>query len=157
MYAAYGRNTQNSVDRRMAEANLARRIQAEEARLQAERLEAAEAAVIRQTKALEIATCALSELMHSPAPVKRVFTYREIERRACDLFGLKPSEIKSQRRNRRVVLARQFVMYWSVRLTKLSLRKIGQFMNRDHATVLHGKETYVSKRKAMKRTLRRAR
>lgn len=85
-------------------------------------------------------------------------TYREIERRACRLFDTKPSEIHSDRRNREIVFARQFVMYWAARLTKLSLPQVGRLMGgKDHTTILHGKDKYVEKRARMGRYLRAAR
>ena len=85
-------------------------------------------------------------------------TYKAIEARACRLFHVKPSEIRSNRRHRGIVFARQFVMYWSVRLTKLSLPQIGRLMGgRDHTTILHGKIVYPEKRAKMGRNLRRVR
>ncbi|MBZ9873100.1 hypothetical protein LB542_19825 [Mesorhizobium sp. BR1-1-9] len=84
--------------------------------------------------------------------------YRDIEARACRLFKVRPSEIRSNRRNREIVFARQFVMYWTVRLTKLSLPAIGRLMGgRDHTTCLHGKREYPAKRAKMGRHLRAAR
>lgn len=85
-------------------------------------------------------------------------TYREIERRACVLFATTPREIHSDRRNREIVFARQFVMYWASRLTKLSLPQIGRLIGgKDHTTVLAGKRAYVVKRGRMNRHLRAAR
>jgi chromosomal replication initiation ATPase DnaA len=85
-------------------------------------------------------------------------TFREIELRACRLFNAKPSEIHSRRRHSEIVFVRQFVMYWARRLTPLSLPQIGRLLGgRDHTTVLHGCERYVSKRAAQGRTLRPAR
>lgn len=136
MFAAYGRNT---------EAGIKRRTMAPVPKPEAAKLEA---------DILEFKPTRPPTSFHG----KRFrFTLDEIERRACQLFGVTRLELHSKRRNRHVVFARQFVMYWSVRLTKLTLPQIGAVMGRDHTTVLHGKDAYVSKRKAMKRTLRRAR
>lgn len=85
-------------------------------------------------------------------------TVAEIERRACDLFGLSRQELHGNRRSRNVVFARQFVMYWAARLTPLSTPQIGRLLGgRDHTTVLHGKTAYANKRAAMGRHLRRVR
>jgi chromosomal replication initiation ATPase DnaA len=85
-------------------------------------------------------------------------TYASLEARACRVFHVKPSQIRSNRRHREIVFARQFVMYWAVRLTKLSLPQIGRLMGgRDHTTVLHGKSIYPEKRAKMGRNLRSAR
>ena len=87
------------------------------------------------------------------------FRYRpsivEIERRACRVFGVTRMELHSDRRFRSLVLAKQFVMYWAVRLTPLSLPQIGRLVGgKDHTTVIHGKRLYPQKRAEMGRYLR---
>ena len=83
-------------------------------------------------------------------------TYSEIERRACSLFKVTKAEIRSNRRNRNVVFVRQFIAYWSTRLTNLSLPQIGRLMGgKDHTTILHGRNAYPVKRERMGRYLRR--
>lgn len=94
---------------------------------------------------------------HAPIRRRRRFTYAEIEARACLLFNCREVDIRGDRRSADVVLARQFVMYWSARLTSLSSAAIGRLMGRDHTTVLHGKRIYVEKRAVMGRSLRVAR
>lgn len=85
-------------------------------------------------------------------------TYREIERRACLLFHVKPSEVRSNRRAQSIVFVRQFIAYWACRLTPLSLPQIGRLMGgRDHTTCLHHKRKYPDKRAKMGRYLRPAR
>lgn len=90
------------------------------------------------------------------------FRYRpsiaEIERRACRVFGVTRSELHSNRRFRSIVIAKQFVMYWAVRLTPLSLPQIGRLMGGfDHTTVVHGSNIYPQKRAKMGRCLRAVR
>ena len=71
------------------------------------------------------------------------------------LFRVTRSELNSNRRNRELVFARQFIMYWACRLTHLSLPQIGKLMGgRDHTTAMHGRNTYPVKRAKMGRTLR---
>jgi chromosomal replication initiator protein len=54
-------------------------------------------------------------------------------------FGLKVSELKSQSRERSVVLARDVAMYLARQATNKTLIEIGSFFGgRDHSTVLHG-------------------
>jgi chromosomal replication initiation ATPase DnaA len=86
-------------------------------------------------------------------------THHEIERRACKLFRVTPAEIRANRRHRDIIFARQFIMYWTARLTPLSTPAIGRLIGgRDHTTILSGKRAYVHKRKFFhKRTLREAR
>lgn len=91
-----------------------------------------------------------------PGPTYR-HCYASIEERACKVFKVTRNELRSDRRNAHVVLARQFVMYWVCRLTELSLPQTGRFMNRDHTSILSGKRAYVRKRAKMGRYLREAR
>jgi chromosomal replication initiation ATPase DnaA len=84
--------------------------------------------------------------------------FQRIEARACKVFKIRPVALKSNRRNQEIVLARQFVMYWALRLTSLSTVQVGRLMGgRDHTTVLHGKKEYQRKRAKMGRTLRSVR
>lgn len=116
------------------------------------RLASAELAVVR-------AKAQVSEAKKQFVLKKRLrFYHSEIERRACRAFGVTRSELQSPRRHKSIVFARQFVMYWSVRLTSHSYPQIGRLIGgRDHTTVIHGCRTYEKKRKAMGRTLRAAR
>lgn len=85
--------------------------------------------------------------------------FARIEALACRVFDLKPGHLKGHRRNVRIVLARQFVMYWTSRLRPdLSLPAIGRILGgRDHTTIMHGNRAYVVKRAKMGRTLKEAR
>jgi chromosomal replication initiation ATPase DnaA len=83
--------------------------------------------------------------------------FRRIEERACATFNLLRHELYSERRNHEVVLARQFIAYWAVRLTKLSYPELGRRMGKDHTTVLVSVPAYIAKRAKMGRTLRRVR
>ncbi len=84
--------------------------------------------------------------------------YARIERRICSVFHVTPKEIRSHRRNKEIMLARQAVMYWVVRLTGYSYPKIGKIMGeRDHTSIMHGVTAYRQKRKKMGRYLRKAR
>lgn len=88
----------------------------------------------------------------------RTRSVREIELIACRVFKVTSTALRSDRRDRRLVMARQFVMYWACRLTPLSLPTIGKLLgNRDHTTILHGKDAYVKKRASMGRFLKSAR
>jgi len=79
----------------------------------------------------------------------------DIEVRICQALKIRRDEIHSDRRTRRVVLARHAIMYWACRLTLMSLPEIGRRMgNKDHTTILHARDTYPSKRAAQGRHLR---
>lgn len=76
--------------------------------------------------------------------------------RACRVFRVSKVELKSARRSQFLVLARQFVMYWTCRLTMLSLPMIGKRLgDKDHTTVMHGRDSYPIKRVRDGRTLRK--
>lgn len=65
-----------------------------------------------------------------------------IQKIVCDHFNISVERISSKTRKRDVVQARQLAMYFSKKLTKLSLASIGmQCGNKDHATVLHACRT----------------
>jgi chromosomal replication initiation ATPase DnaA len=81
--------------------------------------------------------------------------FRTIEERAMRVFKISRQMLYSNRRYKEIVLARQFIMYWAVRRTTLSLPQIGRLMGgRDHTTVIHGREIYPVKRETMGRYLR---
>lgn len=153
--ASFGRHDMRSTDLRARQ----RRIQAAPLQvIRAEILATAETKVLAAEKVLQVAKAELAEAQEIVYRKRLRFYHSEIEKRACRLFGVTRSQINSNRRHKSLVFARQFVMYWTSRLTEHSYPVIGRLMGgRDHTTVLHGKNTYVDKRKAMGRHLRRAR
>ncbi len=150
MYLAAYRRTEAGVYQRTAAQRMeAHRIRMEE-RMRQEQILAEKLAEAERQRQEKLAARAAGPFKH---------TFREIERRACKLFRVTPSELRSGRRHKEIVFARQFVMYWATRLTPLSLPAIGRLMGgRDHTTCLSGKRAYVHKRKFFhKRHLREAR
>jgi hypothetical protein len=81
-------------------------------------------------------------------------SFATIERRICQALRVSRLEIRSNRRTKEIAFARQAVMYWAVRMTGLSLPEIGRLMGKDHTSVLHGRDVYPAKRKAMGRYVR---
>ncbi|MBL8669480.1 MAG: chromosomal replication initiator protein DnaA [Alphaproteobacteria bacterium] len=68
----------------------------------------------------------------------RRVTVDEIQKRVAEYFGIKLTEMKSERRARAVARPRQVAMYLAKQLTQRSLPDIGrQFGGRDHTTVMH--------------------
>lgn len=101
---------------------------------------------------------ALEELANLNRHSKPKHTFADIEARALKVFRLRRKDIRGDRRQRELVLARQFIMYWTARLTEMSYPMIGRLMGgKDHTTILHGKDAYARKRAAMGRNLRKAR
>jgi chromosomal replication initiator protein len=75
---------------------------------------------------------------HLPGGGERRITVDEIQKAAAEHFGLKQSDLISERRTRSVARPRQAAMWLAKKLTTRSLPDIGRrFGDRDHTTVLH--------------------
>jgi len=69
---------------------------------------------------------------------EKIITIDQIQRRVCDFFGLKMSDIKAKNRTKAIAFPRQVAMYLSRQMTHSSLSEIGRaFGGKDHTTVLH--------------------
>ena len=69
---------------------------------------------------------------------EKIITIDQIQRRVCDFFGLKMSDLKAKNRTRAIAFPRQVAMYLARQLTHSSLSEIGRaFGGKDHTTVLH--------------------
>ena len=69
---------------------------------------------------------------------QRRVTIDEIQRRVCEHYRIRQSEMGSARRAREVARPRQIAMYIAKQLTQRSLPEIGRrFGGRDHTTVIH--------------------
>ena len=56
----------------------------------------------------------------------------------CNYRGVLPQQIKSPQQVRFIAYARQEIMYLAKRIADLSYPQIGDFLNRDHTTIMHG-------------------
>lgn len=136
-----------------------RRQRAEEARKQealdrVRRMENHQMAIRAAGDAIRAANAVLAKQRtgYSPISIERIM---RLIARACKV---QPAEIRSQTRNRDVVFARQAVIYWAYRRTRLSMPEIGRALGgRDHTTILHGTRAYPKKRAEMGRHLGPAR
>jgi chromosomal replication initiator protein len=69
-------------------------------------------------------------------------TIEEIQRQVCAYFQIPENLIRDKTRKQEIVLARHIAMYLAKKLTKSSLKTIGQhFGGRDHSTVIHACES----------------
>lgn len=59
--------------------------------------------------------------------------------------GTPVNEMKSDRKDRDVVLSRYILIHLACIFTKLSTVKIGKFLNRDHTTIMHGRDRIRTK------------
>ena len=69
---------------------------------------------------------------------EKIISIDQIQRKVCDFFGIKMSDLKAQNRTKAVAFPRQIAMYLSRQLTHASLSEVGRaFGGKDHTTVLH--------------------
>ena len=84
---------------------------------------------------VDLAQEVLSELWGEE---EKVVTVEQIQRKVCDFFNLKLTDLKAKNRTKAVAFPRQVAMYLARKLTHASLAEIGRaFGGKDHTTVLH--------------------
>lgn len=59
----------------------------------------------------------------------------------CRFFSTEPEQMRSKIRRRELVLTRNYIAYFARKNTSLTLREIGNCINRDHADVMHAIRT----------------
>lgn len=72
---------------------------------------------------------------------EKEITIDDIQKQVCNHFLVKPSDLKSTRRDRNVARPRQIAMYLAKVLTNKSLPEIGIAFGRDHSTIIHAVRT----------------
>lgn len=84
---------------------------------------------------IDMAQEVLRDLLRSN---ERVITIELIQRKVCEFYNVKLSDLNSSRRLKNIAIARHVAMYLSKELTKRSLPDIGRnFGGKDHSTVIH--------------------
>ena len=69
---------------------------------------------------------------------EKIVTIEQIQRKVCDLFGIRLSDLKAKTRTKAIAFPRQIAMYLARQLTHASLAEVGRaFGGKDHTTVLH--------------------
>lgn len=64
-----------------------------------------------------------------------------IVRTVCEYFEISETKVKSKGRAREITFARQIIMHYLFYYTDMNKVTIGNFMNRDHTTVIHSLRT----------------
>src|SRR5690625_1693633 len=83
-----------------------------------------------------LATDALKDIIPNRQPKK--VTIQAIQEIVAEMYDIKLEDFAARKRTHSIAFPRQIAMYLSIRLTDLSLPKIGeQFGGRDHTTVIH--------------------
>jgi chromosomal replication initiator protein len=82
----------------------------------------------------ELARNALADVCRQHSPQVRL---PDIQRAVCEVFGVEPASLKSQRKTRAVAEPRMLAMWLSRRYTRAALSEIGDFFGgRSHSTVV---------------------
>src|SRR2546426_4122649 len=69
---------------------------------------------------------------------EKLITIDQIQRKVCDFFGIRLSDLKAKTRTKAIAFPRQVAMYLARQMTHSSLSEIGRaFGGKDHTTVLH--------------------
>ncbi|MBI5124362.1 MAG: chromosomal replication initiator protein DnaA [Candidatus Omnitrophica bacterium] len=72
---------------------------------------------------------------------EKKITIDAIQKKVCEYFDIKLSDMKVKKRSRGIAYPRQIAMYLSRQLTDYSLPEIGEYFGgRDHTTVMHAHE-----------------
>ena len=91
--------------------------------------------LIGRPMGLDMCRKILRDVLHQP---RLRLTVDAIQRKVANYYSIKPEDMSSSLRARRVARPRQVAMYLCKRLTSRSLPEIGrQFGGRDHTTVMH--------------------
>ena len=84
---------------------------------------------------IDVAQDVLKDLLRSN---EKVITIDSIQKKVCEYYGIKLSDLNSAKRQKSVTTARHVAMYICKKLTTKSLPDIGKsFGGKDHATVIH--------------------
>ncbi len=95
----------------------------------------AHATLIGRNVTIDMAKDVIRDILRSN---EKIVTIEAIQRRVCEFYGIKQSEILSSNRKKDITNARHVAMYLSKKMTTNSLPEIGRkFGGKDHATVLH--------------------
>jgi chromosomal replication initiator protein len=69
---------------------------------------------------------------------EKIITIEQIQRKVCEAYALKLSDLKAKNRTKAISFPRQIAMYLARQLTHASLSEVGRaFGGKDHTTVLH--------------------
>jgi chromosomal replication initiator protein len=91
-----------------------------------------------------VSVAVVEEALAYLAPAQGKLTLEAILNSAADYFGLSVTELTGRNRSARVATPRQIIMYVMREEIGASLPQIGQILDRDHTTVMHGIERIVT-------------
>lgn len=76
---------------------------------------------------------------------KARLTMRQVIADVAEKHGVTVAQLQGSSRERSLSYARQEAMYEARRITQKSLPLIGQYLNRDHTTILHGVRAHAAR------------
>lgn len=77
--------------------------------------------------------------------IEKKLTPNHILEVVAEHYGVRPEDIKSQKRTKEIVLPRHVAMYLIRVLNDISLEDVGKVLgNRDHSTIIHGYEKIIN-------------
>lgn len=95
----------------------------------------AHATLVGRNITIDVAQEVLSDILRSN---EKYITIDFIQRKVCEFYNIKLSDLNAAKRQKTIATARQVAMYLCKQLTTKSLPDIGQsFGGRDHSTVIH--------------------
>ncbi|MDO4974952.1 MAG: chromosomal replication initiator protein DnaA [Alphaproteobacteria bacterium] len=95
----------------------------------------AHATLVGRDITIDVAQEVLSDILRSN---EKYITIDFIQRKVCEFYNIKLSDLNAAKRQKTIATARQVAMYLCKQLTTKSLPDIGQsFGGRDHSTVIH--------------------
>lgn len=95
----------------------------------------AHATLVGREITIDVAQEVLSDILRSN---EKYITIDFIQRKVCEFYNIKLSDLNAAKRQKTIATARQVAMYLCKQLTTKSLPDIGQnFGGRDHSTVIH--------------------
>ncbi len=98
-----------------------------------------QSSLLKKPVTLEIAKSAIRDMIKRPM---RKVSIERIQEIVASEMGISPDDLRSKTRKKDVAEARQIAMYLCIVFTNNTLKTIGlQFGGRDHATVIHARNT----------------
>lgn len=100
-----------------------------------------EASTKKETITTSFATSALDE---GEKEKKSVLHPDDVIKSTCEFYGIKPTQLRSPKRNASLVKARQVTMYLLYKELGITYMEIGNLLGgRDHTTIMHGVDKMV--------------
>ena len=69
------------------------------------------------------------------------FTKETIVNTVCEVHKVTLDQLVCKKRDRKYAYPRQIAIYIMIKYTRMSLKEIGMYFNRDHTTAIHSRET----------------